>query len=388
MNYAHSYLQTAVSIIQKYNGTIPLHHYLKQYFSQHKQHGSKDRKHIKQLCYNYYRLGHSLNTSTVAQRLQAALFLCNEYNELWATTLPNHWLPVWNSNLQERIAFLHEEINFSLSSVFPFQKALSPFIEFEALAESFLIQPLLFIRIRPGKEISTLHLLKKENLRFEICGTNCIALPPSTLIHQYLHINKDVVIQDISSQKVASVMKLIQPPPATVWDGCAGSGGKSLLAFDLWNHIQLTVSDKRKSILSNLQKRFYEAGIQNYKMLQIDLSRPAKQLTSSFELIICDAPCSGSGTWSRTPEQLYFFKENLINTYARLQRNILKNALPHVKDKGYFLYITCSVFKQENEEAVNYIQSIGKFKIIIMEYMKGFKQRSDTLFVALLQKQS
>jgi 16S rRNA (cytosine967-C5)-methyltransferase len=387
MNYAYSYLQTAVTIIQKYNGGIPLHHYLKQYFSQHKQHGSKDRKYIRQLCYNYYRLGHSLANNTIEQRMQAALFLCNEYDELWATLLPNHWLSTWKGNMQERIAFLHKEINFSLPSVFPFKQVLSTSIELEALAESYLVQPLLFIRIRPGKETSILHLLKKENLAFDLCGINCMALPPSTPIHQYLHIDKEAVIQDASSQKVAGLMKLVQPPPANVWDSCAGSGGKSLLAFDLWNHIHLTVSDKRKSILTNLQKRFSEAGIKNYEMLQIDLSKPAKRLTSSFELIICDAPCTGSGTWSRTPEQLYFFKENTINSYAQLQHNILRNTLPHVKNKGYFLYITCSVFKKENEEAVNYIQSVGKFKLIAREYIKGFQQRSDTLFAALFQKQ-
>ena len=55
-----SYFNTAIKIIQLYDGAIPLSHFLKQYFSENKKHGSKDRKIITHACYNFYRLGFAL----------------------------------------------------------------------------------------------------------------------------------------------------------------------------------------------------------------------------------------------------------------------------------------------------------------------------------------
>src|SRR5690606_27157702 len=110
----------------------------------------------------------------------------------------------------------------------------------------------------------------------------------------------------------------------SVWDCCAASGGKSILAKDILKNIQLTVSDIRKSILINLEKRFASAGIKAYTAKVADLTDPSFSHSplapserfsragthhSAFDLIICDAPCSGSGTWARTPEQLYNWTE-------------------------------------------------------------------------------
>jgi 16S rRNA (cytosine967-C5)-methyltransferase len=58
-----------------------------------------------------------------------------------------------------------------------------------------------------------------------------------------------------------------------------------------------------------------------------------KPQISNFELIICDAPCTGSGTWSRTPEQLYFFDEKKIEQYALLQKKIVSTIIPRLKER-------------------------------------------------------
>ena len=100
-------------------------------------------------------------------------------------------------------------------------------------------------------------------------------------------------------------------------------------------------------------------------------------------MIIADVPCSGSGTWARTPEQLYFFKEDKIEYYNKLQKNILSGVIPFMKPGGSLLYITCSVFSKENEEVVNYIVENHKLKLVKMELITGYKEKADTLFVAL-----
>lgn len=159
------------------------------------------------------------------------------------------------------------------------------------------------------------------------------------------------------------------------------------MLYDINNRIDLTVSDIRESILANLRKRFSEAGIKNYKSFVADLSRPIPAIPNSpFDLIVADVPCSGSGTWGRTPEQLFYFNEVKINDYAALQQRIVANVLPHLKRGGYFLYITCSVFKKENEEMVSSLQENFQLELTRMEILKGYDKKADTMFAALLRK--
>ena len=172
-----------------------------------------------------------------------------------------------------------------------------------------------------------------------------------------------------------------------LWDCCAASGGKSIMAYDINPNIQLTVSDKRESILKNLHERFEKAGIKNYNSFIADLTTTNyKPPTTNFDLIIADVPCTGSGTWSRTPEQLYYFKEQKINEYSFLQKKIVENVIPHLKNNGHLLYITCSVFKKENEEVVDFIKEKFQLKLIKMELLKGYEMQSDTMFAALFKK--
>jgi len=178
------------------------------------------------------------------------------------------------------------------------------------------------------------------------------------------------------------------PYPLSVWDCCAGSGGKSILAYDTFPKMKLTVTDVRPSIIHNLRKRFQNAGINHYRANVIDITStvgkaPPLRNGADFDLIICDAPCTGSGTWSRTPEQLFFFTENKIDDYAVLQRKMVSNVIPFLKAGGYFLYITCSVFRKENEEIVAFIKSKFHLQLVKMELLKGYNKKADTMFAAL-----
>ena len=109
-------------------------------------------------------------------------------------------------------------------------------------------------------------------------------------------------------------------------------------------------------------------------------------ISESMDLIIADVPCSGSGTWARTPEQLHFFSKKKIEEYSTLQQKIVSNASEWLKENGYLLYITCSVFKKENEENVVFFQKNLNLQFIKSEYLKGYKMQADTLFAALFKK--
>jgi 16S rRNA (cytosine967-C5)-methyltransferase len=159
------------------------------------------------------------------------------------------------------------------------------------------------------------------------------------------------------------------------------------MAKDVLGEIDLTVSDVRESILINLKKRFQEAGIKNYKSFVADLSISSFITHHSlFDVIIADVPCSGSGTWGRTPEQLSFFQSSSIDTYSSLQKKIISNTVEQLKPNGYFLYITCSVFKKENEDNVAWMQEELKLQLVKQEVIKGYAVKADTMFAALLKK--
>jgi 16S rRNA (cytosine967-C5)-methyltransferase len=269
---------------------------------------------------------------------------------------------------------------------------LSEGIDREKFLESLLVQPDLFLRLRPGKEEIVKEKLQKAAIEFRIISESCIAMNNSTKVDPIIELDSEAVIQDLNSQRIGEFLASeIQDLKSqiSVWDCCAGSGGKSIMAFDLDLNIDLIVTDVRESILSNLKKRFKAAGIKKYNSFVTDLTKPHLPLAihnSLFDLILCDAPCTGSGTWSRTPEQLYLFDESKINEFASLQRKITLNTISHLKPGGHFAYLTCSVFKKENEEIVEFIGKNSNLKKIKMEILKGYDKKADTMFAALFQK--
>jgi 16S rRNA (cytosine967-C5)-methyltransferase len=391
MKYALQYLKSAITIIRKYDGSIPLAAFLKQYFAADRKYGSKDRKNISQLCYTYYRLGHALRELAEEERLKVALFLCSDSAGEWEDLYEDSWITNWSSDLQARIDFVRWAFpGFSVKNIFPWIDELSEGMDTDAFVKSHFIQPDLFLRIRPGKENAVLQKLDEHSVPFTQTG-NCLALPNSTKADTILAIDDEAVIQDLSSQRIAEFLALItSPPPLTVWDCCAASGGKSLLAYDVLPGVSLTVSDIRPAIIQNLKKRFERAGIKNYKAFVNDAVNYARNIHpessgSTFNIVVCDAPCTGSGTWGRTPEQLYFFTAETISQYASLQKKILAGAIPAVAAGGYLLYITCSVFQKENEEIASFIQTHTRMELVKMELLKGYGRKADTMFAALFR---
>ena len=392
IKYAAQYLRSATAIIQQYDGVIPLAAFLKQYFKANPKFGSKDRRYISQLCYCYYRTGYAFPPILPEERIKASLFLCEPVPGGWDLLFTREWLEPWNGNINKKWDLIKVMIpGTDPGKLFPWTDALSDGIDARAFANAHLVQPDLFLRIRPGTEKAVLQKLDKEGIAYERIGETCLAVSNSTKIDTILAIDQEVVVQDLSSQRVAEFLppEINNGPQVNVWDCCAASGGKSLLLYDHIKNIRLTVSDVRPSIIRNLKQRFEQAGIRNYDSFIADLANGEfKTQKQKFNLIVCDAPCSGSGTWGRTPEQLYFFSKEKIDEYAALQKKILANVIPNLEQEGYLLYITCSVFEKENEEAVAFIQHNSKLVLIKMELLKGYDKKADSMFVALFRRDS
>jgi 16S rRNA (cytosine967-C5)-methyltransferase len=390
MSRYHSYIHTAARILETYKGDVPLAVFLKKYFAADKKYGSKDRRQISALCYNYFRVGHGANNIPAEERILIGSFL----SENEPSPLMNELKPDWNEKMglsfQQKAALV--KTSFSLTSIFSFGDELSDGIEFDNYCVSFFVQPDLFLRIRPNAEGKVLKQLEALSIESRLIGTDCIALPNSTKATELFDTDKEVVVQDLNSQKVLDFFKhnpTVAEPK--VWDCCAASGGKSILLYDiLKGKLQLTVSDKRASIIDNLHQRFAKAGIKFYHPIVSDLSKSAIPLAAkphinSSNIIICDAPCTGSGTWGRTPEQLYFFNKEKITAYSDKQKEIVSTVIPFLQKDGFFVYITCSVFKKENEEVVDFIKEKFQLGLLQMELLKGYDQKADTLFVAVFK---
>lgn len=382
-----SYFNTALFVIHQYKGEMPLAHFLKQYFVQHKKYGSRDRKMIAHACYTYFRLGKAMCHVAIETRLKAALYLLLDEPGEWNVIFDSLWGLDWPENRQERWHLLQQKfIELNEADIFPFQDEVSAKLDVTAFIDSFFIQPNVFMRIRPGAEQKIIDQFNSAGIAYEQLGPQTIAVTAGTKIAHLLQNNTVLIVQDYSSQRVGEFMHLIQCNnlPIAVWDCCAASGGKSILAKDVLGNIQLTVSDVRKNILHNLERRFLAAKILNYKAIVADISKPLPPRLAAlyFDVIIADVPCTGSGTWSRTPEQLYFFLTQQIENYSRLQQAIVQQAIPQLKPGGYFLYITCSVFKQENEQMVANIVANKGLQLLKQELLTGYNQKADTMFTA------
>jgi len=107
-----------------------------------------------------------------------------------------------------------------------------------------------------------------------------------------------------------------------------------------------------------------------------------------FDGIIADVPCSGSGTWARSPELLSSFSEqSLFDKFVPLQRNIIRNLTAALKPQSSLVYITCSVFREENEENIAYFEKNLGLKSISATYLEGSDKGADSMFIAVLQMQ-
>ena len=395
MSRYYSYLNTAKQIVNDYKGTEPLSGWLKKFYADRKQMGSRDRREVSQLVYQYYRLGNACKNEIIENRFAISIFLCNDQ----PSELLNLLKPEWNQSIKlprlDKMAMID---GFDSFDIFPSIKESS--IEWQyksSFCDSHLFQPDLYLRIRPKQIEIVIQKLTANNIDFVQLSATCLVLDNTTKVDTILLIDKEVVIQDYSSQMIGYFlnffMLLMQNKPKTlkVWDCCAASGGKSILAVDVLGKVNLTVSDIRESIIHNLRKRFERAGISQYQSFVIDVSKEVTQFQKQkFDLIICDAPCSGSGTWGRTPENLVHFKREQIFYYSNLQKQIASNVIASLNECGYLLYITCSVYEEENEGVVTFLlKKFPELELKKQELLLGYaletENRADSMFAALFK---
>jgi len=160
-----------------------------------------------------------------------------------------------------------------------------------------------------------------------------------------------VYMQDPGAMASASALDI--EPDWWVADLCAAPGGKSsqvaerlgVGGFLLSNEY---VPKRAKIIVGNLER----LGVRGAVVTSLDTARLAEMFSSYFDLVLCDAPCSGEGMFRKYDEAISEWSEENVILCAERQKEILKNLSGLVKDGGYLLYSTCTYSKEENEEVI------------------------------------
>lgn len=218
-------------------------------------------------------------------------------------------------------------------------------------------------------------------------------------------------VQDEGSQIAAALV--CAGPKLQIMDLCAGAGGKTLaLAAAMQNTGQIYAYDSDKGQLRPIFERLKRAGVRNAQVMNAGNLVELKALGPRFDVVLVDAPCTGSGTWRRRPDAKWrITPENLEQRLAD-QREVLRLARGLVKPSGRLIYVTCSVLPEENIDQVTaFLAGAPEFSVtpyatvwtasaLATEPPASADGRTDTLqltphdhgtdgfFIAVLQKSS
>lgn len=151
-----------------------------------------------------------------------------------------------------------------------------------------------------------------------------------------------VELQDAASQAVCDFVDL--SGASSVLDYCAGGGGKSL-ALAARSSAKFFAHDANFSRMKDLPIRADRAGVR----VEVKKSIPQSQ---KFDVVLSDVPCSGSGSWRRSPDGKWGITPKTLSDLQELQYEILTTCAGHVHAKGVLVYATCSVFSDENRSQI------------------------------------
>jgi 16S rRNA (cytosine967-C5)-methyltransferase len=160
-------------------------------------------------------------------------------------------------------------------------------------------------------------------------------------------------VQDEGSQLAALLAGA--GPRQQVLDLCAGAGGKTLaLAAGMQNTGQIYAYDDDKAQLRPIFERLRRAGVRNAQVLEAGNEAALTTLGPRFDVVLVDAPCTGTGVWRRRPDSKWRVKPQSLAARIEEQRAVLQLARGLVKPGGRLAYVTCSVLPEENGDQVGW----------------------------------
>lgn len=165
-----------------------------------------------------------------------------------------------------------------------------------------------------------------------------------------------IEVQDHGSQLVC--MAAAARPDETVVDLCAGAGGKTLaIAAEMQNQGRLIACDVDRNRLSRLGPRAERAGAYMVESVLLDPGRELEMLVKlkgQVDLVLVDAPCSGTGTWRRKPEAKWRLSPERLQRFAETQDRLLDIATVLARPGGRIGFVTCSLLDEEGRQRIDH----------------------------------
>lgn len=171
-----------------------------------------------------------------------------------------------------------------------------------------------------------------------------------------------VYLQSPSSQLPPHVVQALAPDAAFILDICAAPGGKTTQLASLYPNAEVVALERDKIRFQKLEFTVRRQSASNVRAFAMDALSPAKWISArTFDVVLVDAPCSGSGTVNvRNPKHVEVLSQDYdgyVVSRAAIQYRLLEAAFGYVKEGGLVVYSTCSVDPRENEAVINSILS-------------------------------
>lgn len=204
------------------------------------------------------------------------------------------------------------------------------------------------LRVNAGSREQVLQDLRREGLFFAPTPYSPIGIRSSERVNlnNCIAYKEGVVeVQDEASQ-LAAILCDVKPEHKVI-DYCAGAGGKSLAIASLLNGKgKIEAHDVDWHRLEQIKPRLERLNIKNVV--------PVRELSGKdYDRFIIDAPCSGTGTWRRSPDAKFRLTPEKLNELTKIQSQLLEFALENTRVGGRIVYITCSILPDEDENIVS-----------------------------------
>ena len=210
----------------------------------------------------------------------------------------------------------------------------------------------------------------------DVAGCLRVTKNPRKVKTSRAYLDGQVELQDSASQYAIAAVPLAGGE--RVLDYCAGGGGKAL-GFADRGHVAVFAHDIDPRRMRDLPVRAKRAGVEI-----TTLSSDALVRNAPFDVVFCDAPCSGAGTWRRAPDAKWRLTAERLTEFTQFQDAVLADAAPLVAADGVLIYATCSVLKCENDEVLKrFLAKNDKWRISQSKQLLPDAQ-GDGFFYAIL----
>ncbi len=224
---------------------------------------------------------------------------------------------------------------------------------------SFQERPVVWLRFARTKRELGLRAL--ADLGYDVAPhpiLSCAGLTRRAISREHAKHNQTAAfeIQDLASQCVG----LIADPRAGErwWDVCAGAGGKTLHLADLMDgQGEICATEIRRHMLREVERRARRANVSEM-ITAISQDGRRHEAGHVYDGVLLDAPCSGMGTWSRSPDARWRMSREQVADLTSLQRELLATAADHVRPGGVLIYAVCTLTASETLEQVQTLERI------------------------------